>query len=70
MLRVPNESAKTIDRKESSDALVAEVIRENDDLKVLVENIELVSELASWSKALIDSTSSSPGMSYKVVPDA
>ncbi len=57
-----------MDRKESNDSLLAEAIRQNDDLKVLEENIELVSEHCS-SKVVIDPTSSSPGMPTKV-PDA
>ena len=50
MSRVPNEGAKSMDRTESSNSLLAEVIQENDDSKVLVENIELVSERASTTK--------------------
>ncbi len=71
MLRVPKEGAKSIDRTESSDSLLAEAIRLNDDLRVLKEDIELVSERESWysSKVVIGSPFSSPGMSSEV-PDA
>ena len=64
-LRVPYEGAKSLDRTEASDSLLAEAIRQNDDLRVLKEDMEDVSERAS-SKVMIDSTSSSPGMPFGV----
>ena len=47
MLRVPNEGAKSMDWTESSDSLLADAIRQNNDFRVLKEDIELVSDQAS-----------------------
>ncbi len=47
MLRVPNEGAKSMDQMESSDSLLADAIWQNDDFRVLKEDIELVLEWAS-----------------------